>query len=324
MRPSLLLAALLLPLASSAGGPKVSLFSDSKEDTQPPHARRNLILRLGELRDASAPLGEVHVQGGTSTIITAKPWWGSVSARGTGVGGRGERPFEVLVGKSKVFITPTRPLDAGEHWPFLLRLSDGTAIPLQLVAAGHADGEVAVSLDDDNASELRVELASMTGKAEGLAERLRQALQEQESEDFALAGLLAGGYLKLTALEIVRERPLVSDGRGRINLMTCAARHGPSKMAVVLTVTNTTAMPMTVEARGLYDRDTLAQITFAARAAPEIAPGTVGRLALVLDGADLAGDESLMLDLQVRRGDERSVLPVELSAQDLGANWWPF
>jgi hypothetical protein len=185
------------------------------------------------------------------------------------------------------------------------------------------DREVAVDFDSTEEAELRVQLAALADRAQGLQEQLRRALQEQDSEDFALAQLLAAGSLRLTALEALRERLLVRDERGTITLAPCLSRHGPRKVAVVLTVTNDSGAPMALEARGLYNRVTLERVPFAARAGSEIAPGGRGRLGVVLDDVPVEG-EPLTLELQVRRGAARTELPVELFAADFASTWWPF
>lgn len=309
MRPALLLA--LLPLVAVAG--------------PQPHTRRELIIRLSELRAPTSPIHQVCVAGGVSTILTT-PW--NVSLRGTGVGERWRASFAVAFGPRRVFVTPRRPLAPGERIPFALRLDDGTAVPLFLAACAAPDGEVAVAVDTDDAAQLRIQLAVARTEAQGLAEQLRQALLERDSEDFALAGLLAGGHLGRTSLTEVRSRPLVTDERGSIDLLTCADRHDPRKVALMLVATNKGAAPMELQARGLYNRSAFTRVPFAARAVgAEIAQGATGRLALVLDPAGLpAAGDSLLLELQVRRGDARAELPVELTAEDLTppSGWWPF
>lgn len=309
-RPLPLLATallLLLPLPALAG--------DLPSDRPVRHIRLHLN------RPDAGPHQEVHLYGGVTTIITT-PW--AIRARGTGLAGRGARPFEVLLGSRRVIITPKRALAPAEKFPFILRLVDDTVIPLVLAApaAGQRpDAEVALDFDDE-AAELRVQLASMTDKAQGLESRLKQALQEQDSADFALAQLLAAGQAPLTTLEEVHERQLVTDERGRIDLATYAAsskRHGPRKVvAIVLTVTNTGKEPMAVRLQDLYNRTTLERIPAAVRAQPaQIAPGARGRVSMVVDSASLGADgEPMSLDLQVQRGEVRTELPVDLFSGD--------
>lgn len=323
MRPTLLLA-LLIPLTSIAGD-----FQSMVSDEARPH-RRNLILRLSDLNDQATPAGEVFVAGGQSTIITT-PW--AISARGTGVGGRGERPFELLLGKQRLVLTPTRPLLPGERFPLVLRLRDDTVVPLVLVAAPPGrgpDGQVALAFDDDEQAELRLQLAVATARVDGLASRLRQALQEQDSEDFALAQLLAAGQAPLTSLQLIRERQVGSDEPGRISITTYAApesgRHEPRKVGLVVTYTNTDSGPASIAAKDVYNEGTLARAQFAARGpAEEIAPGATGRVSVVLDAASLGADGgALRLDLQVIRGGAAALVSADLRAKDFGlTSWWP-
>ena len=316
-RPAPLLAAALFLLFSPARG--------SAGETSRPHATRHLVIQLARLRALDASPAEVLVSGGVSTILTT-PW--ELRRRGTGVAGRGERPFEVLLGARRVVLTPTRPLVAGEKFPFVVRLVDDTVIPVVLVAApaGRADGEVAVSFEDDDKAELRVQLAAMTDQLQGLQAQLQQALREQDSADFALAQLFAGGQAPLTAMDEIHSRDLVNDERSRIRLTTYAQskRHDARKVAIVLTVINTSQQPMAIGFRDLYNRTTLARLPAAVRLQrTEIAPGAIGRLSIVLDGSSIGADgEALALELLVRRGDVRTDLPVDLSAADFEASWW--
>lgn len=317
MRPALLALALLVASPSSAGD-----VTSSRPDSP-----RRLHLRLHQLGAGGADVQEVLVAGGASTIITT-PW--RLNPRGTGVAGRGERPFEVLLGAQRAVVTPTRHLVPGERWPLVLRLSDDSVVPLVLVAAPEGqrpDREVAVDFDNSEEEQLRVQLAAVTERALGLEERLRQALREQDSEDFALAGLLASGKANLTAMREVRGRQLVSDARGRIDLLSyvTSERHGPRKVAVVIQVVNRGAEPMTVAAKDFYGRETLARPPIAARAVPTvIAPGARGVLSVVADlsSADLGEEATLELGLQ--RGGKRSELPVYLVADDFATGWRPF
>lgn len=74
-----------------------------------------------------------------------------------------------------------------------------------------------------------------------------------------------------------------------------------------------------------YNRATMASLPTVARSAGPIAPGARGRLALILDGAALpAEDETLTLDLQVRRGAAQTELSADLVTADFGSDWWPF
>lgn len=313
MRPALLLAALLLPLASWAG--------EQPDVPQRPHAAR--FIALGE--DRPDQVHEVHLEAGVPTIIWTPC---RTNARGTGVVRRRGGPIfpgEVVITGRKLFITPSRALAPGERYPLAIRLADGADLALLLTrppAGARADGEVFLTYDADG---LRVQLASMTERARGFEQRLHQVLIEQESEDFALAGLLAGGHAELTAFEKIGERRLVADERGWVALQTWSTRHGPRKVAVMLIVLNTSSAPMELQARAPYSRNTLVSVPVSVRSSGQIAPGARGRLALVLDGAALpAEDEALTLDLQVRRGAAQTELSADLVAGDFGSDWWPF
>lgn len=295
-----------------------------------PHARRPLVIRLSELERRDAAMREVYVAGGVSTIITT-PW--AVKARGTGVVGRGERPFEMLLGARRVVLTPRRPLTPGERFPFILRLSDETVVPLVLVAPSAprgADGEVALAFDDDDAAELRVQLAAVKEQAQGLAERLRQVLLERDSEDFALAQLYAGGRPELAGLGKTGDRLLEMGDRSRVQLITYAPssepRHGARKVVAVVVMTNKGAEPVELQVGDLYHRSTLEMVTYAARVQPAvIAPGATGRLAVVLDAASIDDDETLTLEVRQRAGERATGREVDLAAQDFGASsWWSF
>jgi hypothetical protein len=268
---------------------------------------------------------EVLVAGGVSTIITT-PW--ALQRRGTGAGAGA--PVEVLLGRQRAVVTPTRHLVPGERWPLVLRLSDDSVVPLVLVATPEGrqpDREVVIDVDGGEEEELRVQLAAVMDRAQGLEERLRQALREQDSEDFALAQLLAGGQAPLTSLRQVVSRKLVSAEHERIALLTYApaARHGARKVAVVIRVFNNGAEPMSVAAVDLYNRESMERPRFAARAMPTvIAPGARGILSVVLDASapEMSGEATL--ELQVRRGETRTELPVYLAPGDFDTSWWPF
>lgn len=294
-----------------------------------PGAGRVVHLRINRPDAPETPVQEVLVAGGVSTVLTV-PW--ELRARGTGVVGRGEKPFEVLLGAKRAVVTPTRPLVPGERFPFVLRLGDGTVIPLVLVAtpAGRTpDRDVAFSFDFDEAANLRVQLAAVEDRARGLEEQLRQALEEQESEDTALAHLVAAGHARAGALRKVGERVLVTDERGRIALITYATPpgHVPRKTAAVLLMTNVGNEPMKMRAVDLYSRPTLARVPYGARARPvAVAPGAQGVLSVVMDGESMQADGSFSLELRVHRGDSETGLTVDLSAQDFASAspWWPF
>lgn len=318
-RPSLLALALLLPLVSRAGDAPSGI-------RDAPRAVRKLPIRM---TSADAQVQEVLVAGGVTTIIRT-PW--GLRARGTGIPRGRDRaapPVEVLLGKGKVVVSPTRALAPGERFPLVLRLDDGTVVPLVLVAAPRAaaDGEVRLQLDPNDSEELRVQLAAVTERAQGLADRLRQVLLERDSEDFALAGLLASGHEQLTSLEKVRERQLAEDPRGRITVATYAPaapeRHGPRKVSVVVSLLNRGPEEVAISA-DLVAPSTLAMVPFAARAVPaQIAPGGTGTLSVVLDESALDADLELLL--QLHDGRAKTELRVDLDAADFTtSSWWRF
>jgi hypothetical protein len=317
-RSSLLALALLLPFLSRAGdAPSTS--------PDPSRSFRRLLIRPGA---ADAQVQEVLVAGGVTTIIRTP--WGLHRRRPASLARSRPAPtFELLVGRGKVVVTPTRALVPGERFALVLRLEDDTVVPLALVGAARAaaDGEVRVVLDPNDSEELRVQLAAATSRAQGLEAQLRQALQEQDSEDFALAGLLAGGHEQLTSLEKVRERQLVEDPRGRITVATyapgAAERHGPRKVSVVVSLLNRGPEAVAIGA-DLFAPSTLAMVPFAARAFPaRVAPGGTGTLSVVLDEAAL--DADLELVLQLHDGRARTELRVDLSVADFAtSSWWRF
>jgi len=318
-RPFLLALALLLPLLSRAGdAPSTS--------PDPPRTFRRLLIRPGA---ADAQVQEVLVAGGVTTIIRTP--WGLHRRRPASLARtRPAPPFELLVGRGKVVVTPTRALVPGERFALVLRLEDDTVVPLALVGAARAaaDGEVRLALDPNDSEELRVQLAAATSRAQGLEAQLRQALQEQDSEDFALAGLLAGGNVHLTALEKVRERQLVADEHARITVAsyaTASDRHGGRKVALVFTIANRGAAPMQVNIQDVSRRSTLALVPYAARAQPlRVAPGASGLLSVVLDGASPMPDEDpVTLELAIRRGGAQTQLALDVSEGDF-ASWWLF
>lgn len=312
MRP--LLLALALPLVAGAA----------------PHARRELVVSLSELQSASPPVRTVAVESGVTTILTIPTYW-RANPRGTGVPMKWRRTVQVVFGADRVFVTPRRPLGSGERVPFLLRFTEGTVVPMLLVAPSApqgADGEVAVTFDTDEAEGLRVQLAAAREQQAGLAEQLRQALMERDSEDFALAQLFAGNRAEATSFRKVGERVL-EEGDRRAQLITYASaplRHGPRKVAVVVTMTNKGTEPVMLQASDLFRRSTLEMVPFAARAQPaEIGPGATGRLSVVLDATSMEADETLTLEVRQRSGERVTSREVDLGAADFGGStWWPF
>ncbi|HVE85751.1 MAG TPA: DUF2381 family protein [Myxococcales bacterium] len=304
-----------------------------------PHYVRSLVVRQSSLERVP----DVYVAGGVPTILHLPA---KVLARGTGIRG-GARRFKLVMGSDQVLVTPTRGLAKGERFPLVVALADGTIIPLSLTGAPedqNTDGLVEISREPENAEELRVQLASMTARAQGFEVGLRQALLEQDSEAFSLAGLLAGGQAKLTPFVKVRSRYLFEGANERVFITTFAPGPGgeqfTSLVGAVFRITNKSALPLDVSVgRALANS---ADVPVAIRAQPRIIPpGGEGKVAMVVDSTAFGpdGSEKLQLDVFARVGREIHQFPAanlvlkdftaprqqpEPSAPAKSHDWWPF
>src|SRR5205814_6295238 len=98
------------------------------ENPDRPHVVRHLLAR----RDPTEQVQEIYVAGGVPTIIRLPV---KLHARGTGIGGGGQRRFDVLMGGQQILLTPKKDLADGERFPMWVTLADGMVIPLSLTRA---------------------------------------------------------------------------------------------------------------------------------------------------------------------------------------------
>lgn len=336
-RPYRILPALslvLFPLVASAQAPgapasapdltfeRIRLLNEGEMDK--PYLTRHILLRQWP----TARVEEIYVAGGRSTIVHL-PF--ALHTRGTVVGSGGEGRFEVLKGDRKAVITPTRALAKAERFPMVVTLADGTVIPLTLTSASeHArtDVEVQISREPERPDELRVQLVSLTEKALNLEARLGQALKEQESEDYALADLFAGGHAGLAAFVQAKDRSFVDGARRKIRVDTYAsspdAPRAANQVVAMFAVPNTGTEPLEFSAaRGL---SSMGEYVFAAfRMQPRvIPPGETGQIAVVLDRASFEqGKVSFDFYSKARGG--QSEFSVDLTSEDFEvpeSHWW--
>jgi len=290
--------------------------------------------RLTLYQDATDKVLEVYVSEGVATILRLPA---QLAKRGTAIAPGGERRFKLLMDGDQILITPTRQLAQGEHFPMVVALADGTIIPLSLTRARpsegqHPDGEVWLDREKANPEQLRIRLASMTERAKGFEASYRQALKEQESEDFALAELMVAQRDRLTAFDKARRRDLVASAGRRIRVTTYAPRpdaeSATSKVVAVFEVTNKEADPLDLSSGQALRSQSGAFEPPALRVQPSvIPPGGEGRIAVVLDRASFGSGETVTL----RFSDKRQVvqLSADLSLEDFAppsrsSSWWPF
>lgn len=301
------------------------------QNTNRVHKTRRLTL----YQDAADKVLEVYVSGGVATIIRLPA---KLAARGTRLGAGGERRFKLLMGGDQILITPTRQLAQGERFPFVVVLADGTVIPLSLTRAPgtertRTDGELWLDREPASPEQLRIRLASMTERAKGFEASYRQALKEQESEDFLLAGLMAGGS-SLTGFDQARKREFMAIAGGTVTLLTYAPRpdaeSATDKVVAVFWITHQGKEPMgplTLSFGRANPGGDAEPPMF--RAQPSvIPPGGEGRLAVVLDRALFGSDGTVTLTFSDKH--EVVQLSADLSLEDFrapgrsGSWWWPF
>jgi hypothetical protein len=301
------------------------------QNTNRVHKTRRLTL----YSDAADKVLEVYVSGGVATIIRLPA---KLAARGTRIGAGGERRFKLLMGGDQILITPTRHLAKGERFPFLVVLADGTVIPLSLTRApegARPDGELWLDREKANPEQLRIRLAAMTERAKGFEASYRQALKEQESEDFQLAGMMAGGS-RLTAFDRARVREFMASAVGAVTLTTYAPRSdaesATNRVVAVFRITHQGTEPLgplnLSFGRAVQDRggDFAPPVV---RAQPSvIPPGGEGQIAVVLDRASFDSDGTVTLTFSDK--DQVVQLSADLSLEDFraparsGSWWWPF
>jgi len=305
-------------------------------DPDRPHYVRPIVLR-----QSTEQVPQIYVAGGVPTILHLPA---RVTSRGTGIRGGGERRFKLLMGGDQILITPTRSLAKGERFPMLVALADGLVIPLSLTSAPQdqsTDGLVEISREPEKPEELRVQLASMTAKAQGFEASLRQALRQQESEDFALAGMLARDKARLTSFAEIRSR-YVAAGNRVVDMKTFASTRddGAAKVAVVFHVWNNGTAPVDLSIGQAFLKSSAEPVPAAIRAQPTaIPPNEDGLVAVVLDRSSFGRDdgETLLLQL-IERGRGTIDLSADLALGDFTAarqqpepvapakssTWWPF
>jgi len=308
-------------------------------DPRQPHYVRPIVLRQSSMERVP----DIYVAGGVPTILHLPA---KVMARGTGIRG-GARRFKLVMGGDQLLVTPMRGLAKGERFPMVVALADGTVISLSLTSAPEdqrTDGLVEISRAPENADELRIQLAAMTARAQGFEAGLREALRQQDSEAFGLAGLLAGGQAKLTSFVQVRYRHLFESANQTVSIRMFApgpgGEHLTNLVGAVFEITNNSALPLDVSyGRALTES---ADVPLAARAQPRIIPsGETGAVAMVLDRAAFGpdGSEKLQLDVFAMDGGRlQQISAANLVLEDFAAPrqqpkpsapaeshfWWPF
>src|SRR5512140_1914398 len=189
-------------------------------------------------QDAADKVLEVYVAGGVATIIRLPS---ELAARETHIIDGGRR-FDLLMGGKYILIVPTRQLAEDERFAMAVVLADGTFIPVSLTRGAWPDGEVWLDKEQANPEQLRLRLASMKQKAHGFEVSLRKALKEQESGDFALAGMMATHQSDLTMFKIANMRDLLTS-RGQLFTLSAYsprpdAKAMTNKVVAVIDMTN--------------------------------------------------------------------------------------
>lgn len=299
------------------------------KDPRRPHATRHVFVRS----DPARQVEKIYVAGGVATLLRLPS---KVNARRTVIGGGGDQEVVLLAGGEWILLSPARDLARGEGFPLFVALADGTAIPLRLTnppKGESTDGEVGIHLvrDREKPAELRAQLVSMTEKARGFEISLRRALTEQQSEDYALAGLLAAQKAHLTSFTKVKERSLAHPNR-KVTVETFAPGRGldhlTDKVAAVFVIYNREAEPLQLTSNGIYSSGLGLHVPYALRAQPDvIPPNGEGRIAVVVDRASFGSDGKLALSFSKREGGE-ILVSIDLISDDFAApkpsSWLPW
>jgi len=310
----------------------VPLLANAEEPGEPPcwpeNPNRPRVVRyLWIDRGPMDKVVDIYVAGGVPTIIGLPA---KLHSRGTGIGGGGQRRFDVLKGGRQILLTPTQDLADGERFPMWVTLADGMVISLSLTRAPEGqrtDGEVQLqrSAEWAEVAGLRAQLVSMTEKAKGFELSLQQALKERESQQYALADLIVRGHVDLTSLAWAagREIPGTVDGSRMISLRTYAS-HRAKEIAALLKVENRSPRPLDLSTGRVYRFSTSAsaddRVPVALRAQPAIVPpGGTGHVVLVMDreqafGPD--GDEKVLLHFLSTHQGGSLELSAELAPKD--------
>jgi len=258
---------------------------------------------------------EVYVTAQVVTVLRFQQPCDAARTKMLGWEGRFE-PVE-CAGK-KVLVEPLQNLEPKDRFLLLVTLSDGKELPFTVTAIGNKDWErpdqqVNVFLDPETRDALQAQLKE-TRVRERMLEEANRRHWEQDTEDHALARLLAAGAIHQTSFVERRKRIVKSEDGAEMVVRIFA---GKKKAAVLFTVTNRhPSKPWSLlEARLRTTRPGEDQRPpflfgedrpFALRTdRDEIAPGQSGTVAVVVDRSAFKTEHGLvdLLALELYRHD---------------------
>lgn len=285
--PAMRIALVLLLLSAPSQGeepPRTSL-------PPPELVQRGLFLANGP--GSRAP--EVYVAGQVATVLRFERWCDPVRTRFAP--GWGSRFEPLMVARGTVVLVPIHDIAPEDRILLLVVFEDGSEVPFIVTARNdQVDHQVNVFRDPDSQQAMRWLLADTRRENWKIGVENERYRREALSPDHALAGLLVAGAEGHT--------PFIEVGNGSLKGESLHTSYrllrGKGKVAVVLKISNKgqsswkIAESRLVAASGVYR-------SFALRMdRDEIAPGTTGSLAVVVDrSAFLLGKSPVDLTLKI-------------------------
>ncbi|WNG41775.1 DUF2381 family protein [Archangium violaceum] len=246
----------------------------------------------------------VYVKGQVVTTLRFEKPVDPLKTKLIGWEGRLE-PLAVV--RNKVLLEPLHDLDDDEAIPVVVSLVDGTEVPFLLRPPGHnewswTDQQIDVFKNHESNAAMHAALLEALKKNDALIEENQRYRKEENSEDHALAALLATGAVVQTPFRVV-DRFSGEDGDTKIDAQVL---QGKGKVAVVFKLKNVASeQPWSMKSVRLVTLDKGRERAVATRSTVrEIAPGGSGVLAFVVDGGAFVDDGKLTsLLLEVYRHD---------------------
>ncbi|AFE04644.1 hypothetical protein COCOR_02437 [Corallococcus coralloides DSM 2259] len=270
-------------------------------------AQEELAIRtvlLSEHPSDSAPT--LYVKGKVATVLRFETSVDPARTRMLAWEGRFE---PLLAGGRKVVVEPLRDLGEDEGVPLLVTLANGKQVPFLLKPAEEGgrnavDQQVNVFEDPRGYDAMYSTLMDSLKQRRALEDENHRLREEEHSADHALATLLAQGNLKHTPFTRRQGWRLKEEGAD-ILVEVLSSKTLP-KMAVLFTLTNRDAKkPWRMMEARLSTVSGGNSRAFALRMQQEeIAPGAMGRIAVVADDSAFQSPQGLeQLALELFRSD---------------------
>ncbi|WP_395813931.1 DUF2381 family protein [Archangium minus] len=160
----------------------------------------------------------VYVKGQVVTTLRFEKPVDPLKTKLLGWEGRLE-PLAVV--RNKVLLEPLHDLDDDEAIPMVVTLVDGTEVPFLLRPSGHkewswTDQQIDVFKNRESHAAMHAALLAALEKNDALVEENQRYRKEENSEDHALAALLASGAVVQTPFRVV-DRFSGKDGDTKID-----------------------------------------------------------------------------------------------------------